>query len=153
MRPILCFHPEKTCSLIIILKNASFSLRRKLSSHKRSNASGSQTPDLVWQSCGSHLENDGGINHVWSQAHVCSLWGRGWLLHSSPGQGDGGQHRKCRELSRPQQDFLSQSTEHQNAQRYFTWLTTSWEEWTTSYSIIRWMKSGYTWTFTHISSI
>lgn len=108
MRPILCFHPEKTCSLIIKLKKASFSLRRRLSPHKRSNVSGSQTPDLVWQSCGSRLESDGGINHVWSQAHFCSLWGWGWLLHSSPGQSNSGQHRKCKELSRPQQDFLSQ---------------------------------------------
>ncbi len=100
--------PPKTCSIIIKLKNASFSLRRKLSSHKWSNVSGSQTPDLFWQSCGSRLESDGGINHVWSQAHFCSLWDWGCLLYSSPVQSSSGQHRKCKERSRPQQNFLSQ---------------------------------------------
>ncbi len=150
MRPILPFTP-KTCSKIIKLKNASFSLRRKLSSHKWSNVSGSQTPDLFWQSCGSRLESDGGINHVWSQAHFCSLWGWVCLLYSSPVQSSSGQHRKCRERSRPQQNFLSQlHTEHQSAQKYFTWHTTSWAEPTTYYSIIRRIKSGYTRTVTYI---
>lgn len=49
MRPILCFHPKKTRSLIIKLKYASLSLGRRLPSHKRADVSESQTPDLVWQ--------------------------------------------------------------------------------------------------------